>query len=769
VSYAAKNYAKRLAATALFRNRQRLLALLGHLQDLVLTFNPRQICCEASPAIETILQCPPAAVTGKSLAALVHPDDLPGLRQEIAVAMGNPDRPNANVCRIFGRLRVDETAPWRSFNITVAAVALDGRVTELLLICHDITEKQRNEAILTTLKQTEARYRNIFENASEGIYQIAPDGRYISVNPRLAMMLGYGTPEALMMDEPQSCKAAQYCDPGRWLDFICAMESAMVVTNFESLVRRRDGSTLWVTENARSVCDRFGSLLYYEGTLSDITYRKRSEEALHRANETLERRVQERTAALTAANQKLRIEIQERERAQAALTLGNQAMNACSNGIIISDARLPDAPFVYVNPAFERMTGYGADEAIGKTYGLLVGPGTDGEAIARLRLAIAKREECRLVLRTYRRDGSMFWSELSLSPIRSEQGQVTHLVGIQNDMTQRRQLEEDLQKALAAERELNDMKSRFISTTSHEFRTPLTSILSSSEFLQHYGLTLPMEKRDRHFQRIQRAVKNMTQLLDDVLHISRAEAGKIALNPEPLDLREFCLELVDELQGSFPDHGIVFEEMGAADGGVGADSAIAIAGAGCPLTGGLPCLDPKLLRHILTNLLSNAVKYSPQSPTVWLRLGMGPDQVVFEVCDRGIGIPPADLERLFESFHRAANVGAISGTGLGLAIVQNAVQLHGGAIAVASEEGQGSVFTVRLPVRPPVSADGAAGAEGERKGGEKSHKLESPQKPEKSDKTEKSEKPDAPPSPSTSVAAIANWDRSTVRSQPAPP
>lgn len=759
MSYAAKNYAKRLAATALFRNRQRLLALLGHLQDLVLTFNPRQICCEASPAIETTLQCPPAAVTGKSLAALVHPDDLPGLRQEIAVAMGNPDRPNGNVCRIFGRLRVDDTMPWRSFNITVAAVALDGRVTELLLICHDITEKQRNEAILTTLKQTEARYRNIFENASEGIYQIAPDGRYISVNPRLAMMLGYGTPEALMMDEPQSCKAAQYCDPGRWLDFICAMESAMVVTNFESLIRRRDGSTLWVAENARSVCDRFGSLLYYEGTLSDITYRKRSEEALHRANETLERRVQERTSALTAANQKLRVEIQERERAQAALTLGNQAMNACSNGIIISDARLPDAPFVYVNPAFERMTGYGADEAIGKTYGLLIGPGTDGEAIARLRLAIARREECRLVLRTYRRDGSTFWSELSLSPIRSEQGQVTHLVGIQNDITQRRQLEEDLQKALAAERELNDMKSRFISTTSHEFRTPLTSILSSSEFLQHYGLTLPMEKRDRHFQRIQRAVKNMTQLLDDVLHISRVEAGKIALNPEPLDLRAFCLELVDELQGSFPDHGIVFEEMAAGEVGGGAITGGLDPGA-CPLAGGLPCLDPKLLRHILMNLLSNAVKYSPQSPTVWLRLGLGVDQVVFEVRDRGIGIPPADLERLFESFHRAANVGAISGTGLGLAIVQNAVQLHGGAIAVSSEEGRGSVFTVQLPVRPPVPVEGPEASE--------------PGQPEASKQPESltegfTEEPEASRLPSPSAAAIANLDRSTARSQPSPP
>ena len=692
MSYAAKNYAKRLAANSLFRNRQRLHALLAHIKDLILTVDIRQVCCEVTPSIGTTLKCQPEDIIGQSLATLVHQEDLPGLRQAIAVAMGNQSVAGE---RIYCRMRGKDSRPWRSFNVSVAAVAIDHRVTELLLICNDITERQRNEAILTTLRQTEARYRNIFENASEGIYQITPDGRYISANPQLARLLGYGNTEALLMDT--SCtKSSQYCSPRRWLDFICALELESVLTNFESQIQRRDGSTLWVLENARGVCDRAGTLLYYEGTLSDMTYRKRSEEALQRANETLEQRVHERTEELLTANHQLRVEILERERAQAALTLGNQAMNACSNGIIISDARLTDAPFVYVNPAFESMTGYGVEAAIGQTYALLLGPKTEPSARARLWEALRQRKECRETLLTYRKDGSSFWCELSLSPIHDDRGQISHFVGIQNDISKRRQLEDDLQKALEVERELNEMKSRFISTASHEFRTPLTAILSSAEFLQEYGDALKAEKRDRQFSRIKRSVHHMTQLLDDVLHISKVEAGKIELNLAPLDVREFCLELVDELQPSFPDRAIALEM----------DLAVPVS----PQSGKAPRLDRKLLFHILSNLISNAVKYSPESPTVWLSVQYQHRErlITFKVCDRGIGIPKDDLERLFESFHRAGNVGAISGTGLGLAIVHRIVDAHGGCVVVGPRDGGGRGSTVELQLPTTACERGAA-------------------------------------------------------------
>ena len=169
----------------------------------------------------------------------------------------------------------------------------------------------------------------------------------------------------------------------------------------------------------------------------------------------------------------------------------------------------------------------------------------------------------------------------------------------------------------------------------------------------------------------------MTALLDDVLLLGRAEMGKLQFNPAPLDLERFCFNLIEEIRLS-----------------TGNDRTIAfvIQGECTKVT-----MDESLLRQILNNLLSNAMKYSPVGSTVYFDLFYQNRAVIFQVRDEGIGVPPEDLEKLFESFHRASNVGNIPGTGLGLAIVKQSVDLHGGAIAVASEVGVGTTFTVTLP------------------------------------------------------------------------
>lgn len=244
------------------------------------------------------------------------------------------------------------------------------------------------------------------------------------------------------------------------------------------------------------------------------------------------------------------------------------------------------------------------------------------------------------------------------------------------DITERKKSEADIRNALESERELNEMKTRFVSMTSHEFRTPLTTILSSAELLEHYSDRWDQAKQLKYLSKIQVAAKHMTELLNDVLLINQVEAGKVMLNLQPLVLSEFCEEVIEEIQITTTAHTLVLESQTS-------DS---------PLM-----MDRKLLRHIFTNLLSNAVNYSPNGGEILVTLGQTEDQISFSVKDSGIGIPEDARETLFESFVRGGNVGNISGTGLGLSIVKRFVDLYEGTIKCDSEEGVGTTFSVVLP------------------------------------------------------------------------
>ncbi|HEY9876720.1 MAG TPA: ATP-binding protein [Candidatus Obscuribacterales bacterium] len=244
----------------------------------------------------------------------------------------------------------------------------------------------------------------------------------------------------------------------------------------------------------------------------------------------------------------------------------------------------------------------------------------------------------------------------------------------------RHKAETDVRNALEKEKELNQLKSRFVSMVSHEFRTPLFTILFSAGLIEKYRFQWTEDKKLTHIQRIQAAAQEMTHLLQDVLIIGQAEAGKIEFNPAPLDLKKMCSEIAEEMQFSVGDrHQIIYsysEESSEK----------------------LPMLDAKLLRHIISNLLSNAIKYSPEGENIRFEVMCDRETVRFQIQDRGIGIPPEDQKRLFEPFHRATNVSTISGTGLGLTIVKRSVDLHGGQIDVQSEVGVGTTFRVTLPI-----------------------------------------------------------------------
>ncbi|MEB3295016.1 MAG: ATP-binding protein [Synechococcales bacterium] len=243
----------------------------------------------------------------------------------------------------------------------------------------------------------------------------------------------------------------------------------------------------------------------------------------------------------------------------------------------------------------------------------------------------------------------------------------------------RYQAESAIREALRKQQEYSELKNRFLSVVSHEFRNPLNSILFSSELLHRYGRELTDDRQATYLSRIQDSVKRMTTLLDEVLAIGETESGQFQFYPQFMDLSQFCQVLVEELQPQDSPHcPIQFTYQGGDD----------------PLF----YLDERLLRHILSNLLSNAIKYSPSGVSIFFNVACNSREVTFRIQDQGIGIPLVDQSKLFHEFHRASNVRRIPGTGLGLSIVKQCVELHGGEIQFTSEVGKGSTFIVTLPL-----------------------------------------------------------------------
>ena len=243
---------------------------------------------------------------------------------------------------------------------------------------------------------------------------------------------------------------------------------------------------------------------------------------------------------------------------------------------------------------------------------------------------------------------------------------------------------EELNAALSKERELNRLKSNFISIITHETRTPLAIILGSVEILTRYFERLPAEKRNEHLRTIDSAVQRMTELLEDVLVFSKAEAGRMEFDPTEINLKSFCLGLVDEV--------------------------IAATHQRCPIKVSADLTetaraDESMMRHILTNLLANAVKYSPAGRTVRFSVSRDEGAAVFVVQDSGMGIPEEDQKSLFTPFHRGKNVTTLQGSGLGLVIVKHCVERHGGRVSVESTENVGTTVRVWLPLFSPAHTE----------------------------------------------------------------
>ena len=480
------------------------------------------------------------------------------------------------------------------------------------------------------LRESEELLRLTIDNAPIGIVTTTLDGQFRTVNQAFCIMLGYSSDEMinhnfLALTHPDDRADSQ-------LKIQQLITGEVNTCKLEKRYVHKNGSVIDAIVRVCKVQDPEGQPLQFVAEIEDISDRKQAEEQIKRQI---------------------------------------LAMDSAIDGIAV----LRNDRFEYLNPSHASLFGYdSAEELIGQLWYQLYSESELKKFTQEVFPALQTAGHWQGEAIATRKDGSTFHEEVSLTL--SSNGE---LICVCRDITERKQAEADIHKALEAERELNDLKTRFVSTTSHEFRTPLGVIASSAGIIQDYGDRLDDSKKQKHFKRIQDSVIHMTQLLEDVLTLSRVEAGRLQLKLTPTSIPTFCAEIIEEFATSDGNTRIRLEAASSFPD--------------------LVMMDQRLLRQILTNLLSNALKYSFPNSEVLLQLTYQSSSFALTIKDQGIGIPADDLKHLFQSFHRAKNVGNVPGTGLGLSIVKKLVELHQGKITFQSQINLGTTCTVRFPLR----------------------------------------------------------------------
>ncbi len=575
----------------------------------------------------------------------VHPDDRQrNLEQFQALIEGKKE-----YCRLEVRY-LTKSGGYRWIEV-VAQLTFDAnrRVIGTCGTLNDITERKQAEV---ALRESEERFRSLVAHIPGVVYRCACDADWTMefISDVIEEISGYPAADFLHNQVRTFASAIAPQDRATVERVVleCLAQKQPYVLEYRLL--HRDGSVRWVYEKGQGVFATNGSLLCLDGVIFDITEYKQTQENLQSREEQFR---------------------QLAENIDEVFWMTSVDKNQ----------------MLYVSPAYETIWGR-------KTASLYEQPRLWLDAIHpedrdRILSTFEKQQqpgEYDEVYRVVRPDYSVRWIRDRAFPVLDPQGKVYRIAGIAEDITERKQAQAEILNALAKEKELVDLKSRFISITSHEFRTPLTTILSTAELLEYYDWT--KEEEVEQLDLIQETVQHMLELLEDLLFIGTADAGQLRFNPEPLDLNQFCQELVAEIQRG----------MSLKPSSTGVQHILAFASRGQSF---LACMDKKLLRQLLGNLLLNAIKYSPGGGRVQFELTCQDDKAIFQIQDQGIGIPEEDQSRLFEFFYRAKNVGAIAGTGLGLAIVKTCVDLHRGEIAVSSKVGVGTQFTVTLPLKNP--------------------------------------------------------------------
>ncbi|WP_017720867.1 sensor histidine kinase [Kamptonema formosum] len=662
--------------------------------DMISTSTAAGILLYVSPACRSLLGYESEELAGHSVCEFVHADDLRAIKAA-HTALLRSGEPQTVSYRIT---RKDGECVWLETTSRTLQAAQTGEPVEIIGVSRDITRRKRAEE---ALRQSEARLESILNSLQDVVWSVAVHtGELVYLNPMAQTVYGRPTEEF-------------FANPALWLDIIHPDDRHLAVSSWQQLLATGSkdiecrifwpsGEVRWLRDRAWVVRDSSGEPVRIDGLTTDITQRVRMEEAL---------RVQ--TAHATCLQARL------------------QHLLSSSPVAIYSASASGDFATNFISASVTAMLGYQPRQFTedASFWARHIHP-EDAPGVLAAVSEIVERECHTFDYRFLHANGTYRWVRDSVRLIRDGNGNPLEFVGSRADITAQKQAEEEICKALTREKELSQLRARFITLTSHEFRTPLSAILSSADLLEFYLEKGAAHKHLKHVERIQTAALHMTEMLNDILVMGRAESGKLECHPVPVDLENICQELVEAAavrNGS--QHPISFVSRGDFTGA---------------------CMDAQLLRYIFSNLLCNAIDYSPEGSPIHFQLiaqeralrcrqsarrdsapgggGFGnlkpgaeiganppvqafPDTchqegekvAIFRICDSGTGIPPEDLPRVFECFYRGSNVGNKPGAGLGLAIVKKSVEAHGGSITLKSHAGEGGLprgttVTVTLPL-----------------------------------------------------------------------
>jgi len=653
----------RAAEQALQESQERYRLIAENTNDVIWLYDlnkDRFTYC--SPSVIKLRGFTAEEAMGQGMMEMVTPESqrmTARLMQESLARYAAGDHSVLTQTHQVDQLRRDGSVVATEVSVTLLTDA-DGQVTQLLGVSRDITARKQAEDDVRRLNaeleaRVQERTRELREatqrlemaqrDAGAGIWDWDIVTGSMEWSPPLFALFGldpraagasFATWDSVLHPDDREEARAQLQE---------ALQKHERLLN-EYRVVRPDGQVRWISAVGQATYDAGGQPVRMAGLCIDITVRKQMEEALQQT--------EERTRTVLQASSIGTFEVD--------LASGGGKWNSVEFELLgLRPGEVPDTPesfFRYVHPDDLAMVRSRWDDAL-----------RTGEFESEFRVVRADGRECWLAGK-----GRFARDKTSGLPVR--------FLGVNYDITARKHLESETTRLLERERQVSEMKTRFISVTSHEFRTPMTTIMGSVELLANHLDRLTPDKRAQIFERVNSSLQRMTTMLDDVLTLNRMDANRTEVRLTTINLSPFLANVVQEIRtGDRDEHRFDLQLP----------------------PGAVPFVtDQNLLHHIAANLLSNAVRYSPAGTSVIVRVQSDAWRLHLSVEDQGIGIPPADRIRIFEPFERGSNVGQIKGNGLGLNIVKRMTELLGGTITLRPMSGGGTRFTVALPHFDPT-------------------------------------------------------------------
>ena len=531
--------------------------------------------------------------------------------------------------------------------------------------------------IIKLLQESEERFRGVLENIQLMAFMMDREGNIFFCNDYFSKILG------IKKDKLFNTNWFTYLAHKEDRDSLFKKYISKNKVDYQNhnsyKIATKEGTELTINWNNIPIKDKNSNVVGFTCIGEDITDKLKAEEELKKHQVHLERIIEERTQNLKEVNKKLTIEIKKHkitdEQNKYHLNFLETLIETAPTPIFIKDT---SKKYIKCNKAFEKYFGFGENDILGKIEELIL-PKDLAQKVSKIEDELLlhggeKSYEGKVI--NLKNEVKEFITTKSV--FMKANNEIGGIIGVAVDVTEMKKLERNLEQSLKKEKELNELKSRFISTASHEFRTPLTSIITSADLLEMFGQNWDEKKYKSHIVKIQNSVGKMTELLEDVLAVNKGETHKLRFSPTKNNLKYFCMEITEEILNTYtPKQEIIFNFSTRTE---------------------YFFFDKELLRHALQNLLSNALKYSEAKTIITLDVYRKNGKIVISISDEGIGIPEEDLEIIFDPFYRSKNIGNISGTGLGLTIVKNVIDIHKGKLEVESSLNKGTQFKIILPI-----------------------------------------------------------------------